>query len=133
MPFVDDAAKNAALDALYGVNASTAMPATFEVALFAGDPRVDGVELDDTMGGYARVACDNDATMWNGAADGIKESAPVEFPDATDAWSDTADWWVIMVDDAPFDCGRLSEPITITGARPGPVVTLTVYFGGFVE
>lgn len=127
MPFADTAAQNAALDALWGADHGPTMPAMFEVGLLDGDPGEGGTELA-TVGGYARVDCTNDGTMWPPAEGGVKTSTVVAFPSTTDAWPDDAEFWGIYVNGALFDYGRLSDPVAVDGAGPGPQLTLTRYF-----
>lgn len=130
------AAQNASLDNDYGATKGPNAAAAHEVALFTNDPDLGGVELD-AIGGYARVVWTNNGTNWPAASGGQKTSAPLAFPDATDAWSDTAKWYVLY--DAAdsttqWDGAPLSDEISITAAEAGPIAELTIYYnntGGF--
>lgn len=127
MPFVDEAAQNAALDALWGAGHGASMPSTFQVGLLDGDPSDGGAELDSD-GGYARITRANNATTWLPADAGVKSSVPLPFPDPTDAWSADADYWGIYVAGVLFDYGPLSDTLQVTGAGTGPRITLARYF-----
>lgn len=85
MSLVSDPEQSRAIGLFYG---GYSEPLTeFEVALFAGDPRGYGVELD-SVGGYAPQLVPNDNTTWPDApADGEMVSAPVTFPDSTGQWT----------------------------------------------
>lgn len=113
MSLVSDAAQNASLKMSYGAERHSSLSlATFEVPLFAGDPRLDGVEMD-AVGGYVAPVVDNDGTTWPDDPDGGElASAPIGFPDSTAAWTadgvlapathwgirdpDTGDLWDVM-------------------------------------
>lgn len=90
MPLISQAAQDASLAMSYGASRhSTLSLATFEVALFDGDPAVDGVELD-TAGGYAAVTVNNDGTTWPDAPSvGAIVSAPIAFATSTAGWTST--------------------------------------------
>lgn len=64
----DIAARNALLSGHYGAQKGAASPASFQFAVFAGDPALDGVEL--TGGGYGRVTLANDGTVFPTPAGG---------------------------------------------------------------
>lgn len=133
------AARNASLAMSYGADRhSTLSLATFEVPLFAGDPRIDGVELD-AAGGYVAPEVDNDGTTWPDApADGQTISAPVGFPDSTGPWTvdgtlavathwatrdpDTGDLWDVMP--LPGD-GLLVDGSGVTGISIQLIVNYT--------
>lgn len=127
MPFYDEAAQNAALDALWGAGHGASMPTTFQVGLLDGDPTDGGAELDPD-GGYARITRTNNASTWLPADAGAKVSVVLTFPDATDAWSADATWWGIYVSGALFDYGPLADTLQVTGAGDGPQITLARYF-----
>lgn len=131
MPFYDDAAADAALDAMWGANHGSTMPATFQVGLLTGDPRDGGIELT-SAGGYARLTCTNGASFWGDAAGGTKTSVPVQLVNATGAYNDDADWWGIWVSGALFDFGRLTDTISVTAAGAPPAFTISVYFATIV-
>lgn len=85
MSLVSDPEQSRAIGLFYG-GYSTALP-EFEVALFAGDPRIDGVELD-LVGGYAPQLVPNDNTTWPDPPDaGEMISAPIAFPNSTAPWT----------------------------------------------
>lgn len=85
MSLVSDPEQSRAIGLFYG---DYSVPLTeFEVALFAGDPRLDGIELD-LAGGYAPQLVPNDNTTWPTPPDaGEMTSAPIAFPDSTAAWT----------------------------------------------
>lgn len=120
------AAQNAALDGMLGSGKASGMPATFELALFNGDPRGTGVELSST-GGYARVTgITNNSTNFPNASGGSKTGALQTFATSTAAWSDTAVWFVFY-DAADHTTawfhGPLTDAVLVTGS--GTVVEVT--------
>lgn len=79
MTLFADAECNNSLMRRYGVHRGYGAPAQIEVALFAGDPRGDGVEMDN-VGGYAAALVGNDGTTWpDDAAGRTIVSAPIAF------------------------------------------------------
>ncbi len=122
---MDIAAMNAMLDAAYGTTRAAHCPGDHDLALFYGDPRDGGTELDPT-GGYARVTVDD--SDWNAAASGEKSTGWVSFPAPTDAWSDEATHWALFDGVTLWDSGPLDSPLEVTGAGPGPLVRVTVRF-----
>lgn len=132
MSLLDTAAQNASLDNDYGASKGANAPTAHEVALFTDHPDLGGTELTST-GGYARVSWTNDGTNWPAASGGQKTSATVTFPVPTAAWSDTATYWVLF--DAAdsttrWDCGRLSEEISVDEAGGSVTAVLTIYYNG---
>ena len=128
MPIRDTAAMNASLDNDYGSTHGPNAPASHDLALFDGDPMLDGVELDSTSApGYARVSIA--AADWAAAADGQKALvAPVQLPDPTDAWLE-ATHWALLDGSTMWDCGPLTEPLEVTGASSdGPLVSPVVFY-----
>ena len=116
------AAKNAALDAMWGASHAASMPATFQLGLLTNDPRLSApVEVSGP--GYARISGTNDGTFWDAAASGVKTSKVQTFPNATGAWS-TARFWGIWVTGELWDFGRLAEDIAVTAAGAGPAIKL---------
>lgn len=124
MTLYSDAACNASLALRYGASKGSLAPDNLEFALFAGDPRGTGVEMD-SVGGYAPAALANDGTTWPDApANRTIISAPVAYTATGAAWTaggdpaavthwlirdaDTGDWWDTM----PID-----EPITVLDAN----------------
>lgn len=126
---IDTAAQNKSLDNDYGSTKGANAPAAHEVALFDGDPTQGGTELTSD-GGYARVTLTNNGTNWPAASSGAKTSATVTFPTSTDAWSDTATWFVLY-DHADsvtaWDAGLVAE-ISVDAAGETPRTTLTIYY-----
>ena len=127
MPVDSTAARNAFLLNSLGPNRGPATPATLEVAMFMGDPNLDGVEV--TTAGAARVTWDSDD--WEVASDEeIQTTADVVFPDPTDEYPDTVTHW------AAFKTGEtdhwlsnvLSEGIDVTSAGDGVAIRPTLPF-----
>lgn len=126
---LDTAAQNKSLDNDYGATRGSNAPASHQLALFAGDPSLDGVELA-SAGGYARVTIANNGTSWPAAAAGQKTGPGVTFPTSTGAWSDVATHWVLIGSDGNrWDSGALAEEIDITAAGVTKKVTPTIYYG----
>ena len=99
MPMLSYAEQAALLDSYWGDGKGTGAPATFELALFNGDPTLGGVEMD-SVGGYAAVSITNDGTNFPAAADGQKVCAEQTFPTPTGEWTaagvaDTGTHWVL--------------------------------------
>lgn len=95
MSLLSVAARNASLAMSYGATKGSSAPTSLEVALFNGDPRNGGTELTPA-GGYAPATVPNNGTTWPTApADGEIVSAAIALPSSTDAWSDTALFWLI--------------------------------------
>lgn len=127
MPIRDLAARNSSLDNDYGTTAGPNAPASHLLALYVGDPFLDGYET--AGGGYARVAVP--AASWGPADGGMKTTtAPVQFPATTAAWDQPVTHWALY--DAAgvvmWDTGPLTEPLDVTGSGPGPTVTPTVFY-----
>ena len=113
------------LDAFLGDDASSAVPATFHVALLTGDPRAGGVEVSGT--GYARVTLANTTAVW-GAATGGQKSALATFPTAGGTWT-TARWWAAASSGASTAwcmAGQLSESVSLVDGDVGPAVSCVV-------
>ena len=126
---LDPAAQNALLDAWLSRDL-TLLPTAYEVALFTAHPSFGGVELDAT-GGYVRAVVSADLIDFPSAVDGMKTSIPIQFADATAAWSDTASHG-LLIDAADsttrYLAGLLVEEIDVLGAGPGPVAVLSFYW-----
>lgn len=123
---IDTTAQDALLDGVYG----SGSPASFQIALFDGDPVLGGAELAAT-GGYARVTVANDSTLFPGASGGSTTSVPVAFAASTAAWSDTANYWVAY--DAAdgvtaYGSGLLSVEISVTEAGTVAEAEMTIYY-----
>lgn len=142
MPILSVAAENASLDNDYGATCGPNAAAAHQVALFIGDPAGDGFEVPDTTeteefplgtpNGYERVTILNDGTIWGAAADGQKVTlAPVEFPDALEAYPGTVTHFVLF-DDADgvtgWDCAPLLDPKDVTSAGDPVQVSLTLFY-----
>lgn len=140
MPIRDTAAMNRSLDNDYGTTAGPNSPASWQLALFDGDPMVPavdggGVELDATdCPGYARVTVAQSAFL--AASDGLKStSAPVQFPTATADWTTTATHWALFDAASPtqmWDCSILGERIDVV-AGPGPSVIPTIFYDDAIQ
>lgn len=136
MGLLSIAAQNASLDHDYGASKAAGAPAAFELALFNGDPTLDGVEMD-AAGGYARVTMTNDGTNFPAAADGQKVCAEVTFPTPTGEWTaagepDTATYWVLFdaaTGDA-WDYDELTEEIDVEEAGGTVTVQPVIFYGG---
>lgn len=128
MPVVSTTTQNQILDAWLGTGRAAGTPDSYDLELWAGDPRDDG-SLEVSGGGYAAQTVDADD--W-GPADGGQTSttAFVQFPDATAEYSDTATHYVLRdttTDEVAF-CAPLGEPLDVTGAGDGPGIRPTVFF-----
>lgn len=127
------AAQNAALDALLGSGKAAGVPASWEVALFAGDPSNGGTELTST-GGYARVTVANDTAHWPAATSGEKTSTPVTFPTSTAAWSATATHF-LLIDQADHTTkwfpGQLADDVVVSASGAVVIPTLSLYWNTF--
>src|SRR5690348_11400109 len=130
MTLMSDAACNASLAMRYGAAKGSSAPDNLEFALYAGDPRGDGVEMD-LVGGYAPVTAANNGTTWPDAPAGraIVSAAQAWTPTGvpqpegtppTDPW--TADGspaavthWLIRDADTgdEWDSMPIDEPITV--------------------
>jgi hypothetical protein len=122
------AAKQAALDSLWGDGRGINMPLTFELGLITDDPRLVAV-TEISYPGYARITAPNDNTFWNNTnANGVKLSKVQTFPDSTGAGTNTGRFWAIWLPGGlaadVFDFGRLSEEIAVTVAGPGPAIRI---------
>jgi hypothetical protein len=120
-------AKNRSLSACYGDAHSSVWPATLYLAMFDADPLTTGVELTAGVGGYARLAIDNDSTNFAAPVGGAQaNAADFIFPGCTDAWSGTATHWAYMDDPTDgeiHDCGPLDTPFT-TSAGDVPTAAI---------
>lgn len=104
-----------------------AMPILY-FALFKGDPMGSGVEPTST-GGYARAAVNNDAALWGTLSAGqtsVQNVGVILWPVASGLYSIGAtplDYWAVFDNAAGGNLwysGRLSSPITVTGANDQP-------------
>lgn len=118
-------ATNRSLDNDYGTTAADDTPTTHDLALFNGDPMLDGVEV--TAGGYARRTIAQ--ADWAAAAGGAKQpSTSIQFPDATEAWGQITHYALHGSDGNWWDCGPLTTSIQVSGAGAGPLVLPVVYY-----
>lgn len=128
---LDEAAQEAALDAMLGDGAAASMPTAFEMALFDGDPDDDESTELTSDGGYARAAVDNDSVQWPDATGGAKIGAEVVFDESTGEYSDLAVWW-LLYDAADSTTrwfkGQLADPIDVPDTGYTPKVTPRVYW-----
>lgn len=130
MTLLSPAAQSASLDNDYGANKGPNAAAAHELALFNGDPRLGGTELTSD-GGYARVVITNNGTNWPGASGGSTTSAQQTFAASTDAWSDTATFFVLY-DHADgttaWDSGELADEISVETSGTEVATSVTVYY-----
>lgn len=130
MTLLDPAAQSASLDNDYGATKGPNAPASLQVALFTDDPLLGGVELA-AVGGYARAVVPNDGTTWPAAASaGSKSSAVISFGTSTDAWSDTASWFVLFdaATGTRWDDGELADEVAVLTSGTEVTTSLTVYY-----
>lgn len=110
--------------------------ATWELAAFDGDPKVEGVELTDTDSpGYDRVTIA--PADWAPAADGQKvPTAPAQFPAPTDAWLEPSHWALFRTSDGAMGpssalAGTPEWPTSASGT--GPEMLPVVFFDDAAE
>ena len=117
MTLVSVEAQNVSLDAMYGAGKAAGAPASLQLALFAGDPSIDGTELTST-GGYAAVTVTNNGTNFPAATSGRKTVAVQTFPTSTAAWSDVATHWALRnpTTSELYDTGALLEEIDVSAS-----------------
>ncbi len=123
MPFDDAAAQHAALDAIVGT-----FDDTWVWRLFNGNPKGTGAELT-TDGGYEPAA--HAVADWAAATGlSVTTTAPVEFAESTDAWSDPATWWALTTADGTvikyYD--ELDDPIIVSAAGITPTFSPSIFF-----
>lgn len=136
MPIRDVEAMNASLDNDYGTTRGPNAAASHEVALFMGDPLVDGVEVgatndDGEATGYARATLP--AASWQPAADGEKTAGLVTFPATTAAYTDSVTHFALITSGVMWDCAPLAEELVVTGAGPGVVLEVTLFHDDVLE
>lgn len=121
MPLGDVTEQQRHISSYYGAD-STQVPASFDVALYTGDPTNGGVEV--AYPGYARVTLTNDTTTFVPGTDG-SATATASFPDATDAaTSDDPAVWVLFNGTAIDSWDFLASAIAIDG--PGVIEDIEV-------
>lgn len=118
----DTAAQNATLDALLGDGRAAGVPASFSLALFAGDPMGDGVEI--TGGGYTRPTVANTTAVWGTAANGEKSTAAIALA-GTGTYDNPATHWCLFDGATGWFTGELTDPVQ----QPTDTVALTVFLG----
>lgn len=132
MPIRDQAAQEASLDNDYGPTRGPNAPDGLEVAFFAGDPDVDGIEVPTAVEGeptgYERVSFSNDD--WEPADGGVKRSFPIEFPDALTEWPETVTHAALRdpVTGLWWDSLELEEPLDVTGPGAFAAVVLPIFY-----
>lgn len=124
MPILDDAAANASLANDYGTARGGNAADAHDLELWDGDPSLeDSAEL--TGNGYA--AAEILPADWSTPAN-RQTAATVTFDNPTGAWA-VATHYVLRGDDTfGWDFGALAEPLYVTAAGDGPVVTVTVFY-----
>lgn len=130
MALVSIAAQNASLSFSYGASKAAGAPATFELALFAGDPSTTGTELAAT-GGYARVSVTNNGTNFPAPSDGQLTGALQTFPTSSAAWSAVATHWALIdaATDEVWDADALEQEIEVNASGVTPTARPIVYYG----
>lgn len=152
MPIRDVAAQVASLRNDYGATHGPHAPASFEVALYLGDPNVSdlggGVEVpattvlvDEDSGdetevanGYARATIANDGTGFPepDADTGVLTTALVSFPPSLAEYPDTVTHWLLLDADTgvAWDSGELprDEQITVEGPGVVPGLLLALFY-----
>lgn len=127
MPIASDAVQQKRLDLIFrGVGSP---PSSLDLALFFGDPSDGGTELTST-GGYARVTIA--AADWTSGTDGSVTAGPINFTDATAAWSDTATHWCLVEGTDLAECGELTDPLVVAEAGSVSLASITVFFADTV-
>lgn len=137
MPIRDTSAMNRSLDNDYGSTRGPNAADSHLLALFDGNPMLSvddggGVEITNADNpGYARVTVDQD-TDWLPAENGMKSLvSPKQLPATTGQWLDSPSHWALLDgadDSVMWDCGPLSEPLEVTGAGAGPLITFSVFY-----
>lgn len=135
MPIRDIVAMNRSLDNDYGTTRGPNAPAGHLLALFVSDPMLsveNGGNIECSAAshpGYARVSVAPE--NWLPAANGRKDlAAPKQFPATTGEWDPEPEYWALY-DSAGavmWDCGPLSDPLQVTGAGSGPLVSVSVFY-----
>lgn len=125
MPLGDVSEQQRHVSSYYGADA-TQVPASFDVALWTGNPYDDGT-VEVSYPGYARVTLTNDGTTFVAGTDG-SATATATFPDATDAaTTDDAACWVLFNGTSIDSYAYLLAPIGIDGAGSIEPIEITPY------
>ena len=126
---MDVAEQNSILRAGWGPDQAAHRPASWDLALFNGDPTQDGVEVSG--GGYVRQTID--AGDWSTPVAGQMAAAWVEFPAPSGAWSpSTATHWALYDGTTLGASGPLADGgVTVESANPagGPKVQVVLAVG----
>lgn len=124
MPLGDVSEQQRHVSSYYGADASQ-VPASFDAAIFTGDPTDGGVEID--YPGYARVTLTNDTTTFVADTDGSVRAA-LQLPDATDAMTtDDGAVWVLFNGTAIDSWDFLATPLVIADAGAVEEIGITPY------
>jgi len=124
MPLDPDDSATTARDFVLNLIRTNAPGTVMEVGL----RNADGNELDPVdCPGYARVTV-SWGSLWQVPASGSMSSVAVHFPDATAEWTDAGLKDVIYADGYAWDSEDLVDPIVVTAAGAGPVLTLVRSF-----
>jgi hypothetical protein len=124
MPLGDVTEQQAFISSYFGADASR-IPASFDVAIYTGDPYNGGVEF--AYPGYARVTLTNDLTTFVDNSDG-SSTATASFPDATGAaTTDDGAVWVLFNGTAIVAWEFLDQPVEVDGAGVVGDIEVTVY------
>lgn len=132
--------RNLVLRSRFGADrhATLSLP-TLYFALFQGDPAGTGVE-PSSIGGYARTAKANDATLWGTiltpdvAVVNKGTAGEIAFPAATGVYSilTALDYWAVFDNAAGgvlWYWGLLNPTITVTGAGDQPRLPVNTLVG----
>ena len=122
MPIRDIVAMNASLANDYGATHGPNAPEEHELAIFDGDPSVEGVEVAE----QPRATVTNDAGWADPENGQVARVVPVQMPDATAAYD--ADYWALIAGGVMWDYGPLTEPLEVTEAGPGPLVSPVIFY-----
>lgn len=128
MPVVDVTMQNQILDAWLGTSRAAGTPGSYDLELWAGDPRDVG-SAEVSGGGY--VAQSIDADDFNAASGGSKSASGfTTFPAATGAYSDTVTHYALRhpTTSGIAFCAPLADELDVTGAGDGPKVRPVVFF-----
>ena len=124
MPLDPDDSATTARDFVLNLIRTNAPGTVMEVGL----RNADGNELDPVdCPGYARVPV-SWGSLWQVPASGSMSSVAIHFPDATAEWTDAGMRDVIYADGYAWDSEDLVDPIVVTAAGAGPVLTLVRSF-----
>lgn len=141
-PIRDLAAQCGSLANDYGTAHGAGSPATFEVAIFHGDPMGAGTELaattDGMANGYARVTVANTDAVFPAPdpVTGQLTTTPIVFDTATLDWPLVGTHWaLIAAGDVMWDCAafRRTERVVVNVAGVTPAPVLVVFYNNLTE